>query len=101
MKKKAQHLMKSSDIIPTLHASNKELRQLKHWFEAFKALIQKIRASRNADMSGPSISRDERKLQLSPLARNRFERLEDRLQLLMLNRIQEYLEEHKALSDTV
>lgn len=38
---------------------------------------------------------------LSELARNRFERLDDRLQMLMLNTINEGLQEQKALSQTV
>lgn len=42
-----------------------------------------------------------RETQLTQKARDRFERLSDRMQLQMLNTIQEYLEEKSALSDTV
>lgn len=88
--------------IPDLHKLSKDLRQLKHLFEGTKALIQKIRTPRNSDMMA---SRQQLQVAgdvvLSSTALDRFERLEDRLQLLMLNRIQEYLEEQKALSDTV
>lgn len=40
-------------------------------------------------------------VKISQSARSRFDRLEDRLQMLMLNTIQECLEEQNALSDTV
>ncbi|KAK1688153.1 hypothetical protein BDP55DRAFT_547985 [Colletotrichum godetiae] len=46
----------------------------------------------------PSSIFDEVNISLS--ARSRFERLGDRLQLLMLNTIQEYLDEQNALSNT-
>ena len=93
--------MSSAEIIPKLHELSTDLRQLKHLFEGTKALIQKIRTPRNLDMTGSRALPVARDVLLSSTATDRFERLEDRLQLLMLNRIQEYLEEQKALSNTV
>ncbi|KZL73438.1 ADP-ribosylation facto [Colletotrichum tofieldiae] len=99
--------VKTDDVVRSLHTLRKELRQLHHLFESYKNLIRRICWPRSVDAyhegrSGhlelsESLS-DEVNISLS--ARIRFERLGDRLQLLMLNTIQECLEEQKALSDT-
>jgi murein endopeptidase len=92
------------DIIARLHRLSKELRQLQHLFESYKTLIKRIAAPRGAEphaQGSSSVLHLSADVVLSPSARNRFERLADRLQLLMLNTIKEYLEEKSALSDTV
>ena len=93
-----------ADIIPRLHNLSRELRQLQHLFEGYKSLIQRI-VPRIAEpyQSGSSnaIHQLSAGVKLSASARHRFERLGDRLQLLMLNTIRGYLEEKTALSDTV
>ncbi|KAI0025346.1 hypothetical protein F4780DRAFT_774817 [Xylariomycetidae sp. FL0641] len=87
---------KRSDIIPTLHHLSKDLRELKHLFENYKNLIGKIMASKR--LSGGLT--EDRLVLLADSAMSRFERLSDRLQLLMLNTIEGYLEEISALSNT-
>ncbi|KAH8889516.1 hypothetical protein GQ53DRAFT_842826 [Thozetella sp. PMI_491] len=89
------------DIVPQLYTISKELRELKHLFESYKLLIQRV-------LGAPSVVFDTTEggttalkgTRLAPTARDRFERMGDRIQLLMLNTIQEYLEEQKSLSDT-
>ncbi|GKT39947.1 uncharacterized protein ColSpa_00128 [Colletotrichum spaethianum] len=99
--------VKTDDVIKSLHTLRKELRQLHHLFESYKTLIRRICWPRSVDAyqegkcghfelseSMPG------EVSISSSARSRFERLGDRLQLLMLNTIQECLDEQKALSDT-
>lgn len=82
-----------STIIPELHDLGKELRLLQHLFESYKILIQTILAPPDVD--------DSERVRPDLQARDRFRRLGDRLQLLMLNTIKEYLDEKKELSSTV
>ncbi|KAI1104169.1 hypothetical protein F4804DRAFT_308010 [Jackrogersella minutella] len=91
---------KSSEIIPTLHYLSKDLREFKHLFENYKNLIRKIMAVGQRD-SQPSVQFDtDRRVFLTNSALSRFDRLSDRLQYLMLNTIEGYLEEIAALSTT-
>ncbi|KAI0165538.1 hypothetical protein GGR57DRAFT_125474 [Xylariaceae sp. FL1272] len=86
---------KSADIIPTLHYLSKDLRELKHLFENYKNLINKVMAN----TQGATVE-EPRRVMLTTSATSRFERLSDRLQFLMLNTIDGYLEEISALSST-
>ncbi|KXH62660.1 ADP-ribosylation factor [Colletotrichum salicis] len=100
-------LVKTGEIIESLHKLRKELSQLQHLFEGYKSLIKRICRPRSLDAYregryghlelSSSISGE---VNISLSARSRFERLGDRLQLLMLNTIQEYLDEQNALSNT-
>ncbi|XDG10454.1 hypothetical protein ABKA04_010069 [Annulohypoxylon sp. FPYF3050] len=91
---------KSSEIIPTLHYLSKDLREFKHLFENYKNLISKIMSVGRRD-SPQSIHLDaDHKVFLTNSALSRFDRLRDRLQYLMLNTIEGYLEEIAALSTT-
>ncbi|KUI57243.1 hypothetical protein VP1G_04493 [Cytospora mali] len=99
----------TSDIIKTLYARSRDLRQLKHLFESYEKLIKGIMDlpvdynDREESMAGSNpnllwtISRGVR---LSQKAVDRFGRLNDRLRLLMLDTIDEYLVEKSSLSDT-
>ncbi|KAF6814992.1 ADP-ribosylation factor [Colletotrichum plurivorum] len=99
--------LNTGDVIRPLHKLRKELRQLHHLFESYRSLIRRICRVRSANdqqdgqygiLEPPGhVSGD---LRIAPSARSRFERLGDRLQLLMLNTIQEYLDELDALSGT-
>lgn len=82
-----------SDIIPELHKLGKDLRLLQHLFKSYKTLIQTILTPPDTDVS--------ERIKLDQQARDRFRRLGDRLQLLMLNTIKEYLNEKSELSSTV
>ncbi|KAI1387074.1 uncharacterized protein F4822DRAFT_412020 [Hypoxylon trugodes] len=95
---------KSSEIIPTLHYLSKDLREFKHLFENYKNLINKILSVGKPD-SQPPPPLDvrfevDRRVSLTSSALSRFTRLGDRLQYLMLNTIEGYLEEIGALSTT-
>ncbi|OTB01525.1 hypothetical protein M426DRAFT_323410 [Hypoxylon sp. CI-4A] len=89
---------KSSEIIPTLHYLSKDLREFKHLFENYKNLISKIMAVGRHDSHSHRQSDDG--IFLTSSALSRFDRLGDRLQYLMLNTIEGYLEEIAALSTT-
>ncbi|RYP59990.1 hypothetical protein DL770_010097 [Monosporascus sp. CRB-9-2] len=111
---------KTSEIIPRLHDLSKELRELRHLFENYKNLIQKIMVTTKpeggtgeyawnlarslSNLSNPTAAMDtpveEPRVKLTKSAMGRFDRLADRLQWLMLNTIQGHLEEITALSDT-
>ncbi|KAI1400337.1 hypothetical protein F4819DRAFT_461672 [Hypoxylon fuscum] len=89
---------KSSEIIPTLHYLSKDLREFKHLFENYKNLISKIMA---VGKPGEKLySGLDSRVFLTNSALSRFDRLGDRLQYLMLNTIEGYLEEIAALSTT-
>ncbi|KAH8675861.1 hypothetical protein BX600DRAFT_494291 [Xylariales sp. PMI_506] len=115
-----------SEIIPRLHNLSKDLRTLKHLFEIYKILITKVMAATkqppsgaglgcgvphdgpaalarsSTDTSAPSSLGRHANLRvyLTQDAMQRFDRLRDRLQGLMLNTIEGYLEEITALQET-
>ncbi|KAI1826464.1 hypothetical protein F4861DRAFT_545994 [Xylaria intraflava] len=92
---------RSIDIIPTLHYLSKDLRELKHLFENYRNLIRKITVLSRPDAQAPNSGvENARKVMLTETALSRFDRLGDRLQYLMVNSIQGYLEEISALSST-
>ncbi|RYO98539.1 hypothetical protein DL764_007046 [Monosporascus ibericus] len=111
---------KTSEIIPRLHNLSKELRELRHLFENYKSLIKKIMVTTKTEgptgeyawnlarslsnLSNPTAAMDtpieEPRVKLTKSAMDRFDRLADRLQWLMLNTIQGHQEEITALSDT-
>ncbi|KAB5579924.1 hypothetical protein GE09DRAFT_1080230 [Coniochaeta sp. 2T2.1] len=84
----------TSTVIQELHELGKGLRQLDHLFKSYKNLFETIRKS------PPLEPTESREVKLERQARDRFKRLIDRLQLLMLNTINEYLDEKKELSNT-
>lgn len=86
----------TSTVIQELHELGKDLRQLHHLFSSYKNLFQGIIAQpKNAEVA------KRRVVQLEGQAVDRFDRLIDRLQLLMLNTIKEYIDEKTELSSTV
>ncbi|KAF3059268.1 hypothetical protein GL218_05087 [Daldinia childiae] len=94
-------MSKSYEIIPTLHYLSKDLREFKHLFENYKNLISKIMVVGKPELHHNGALFDgDRKVYLSNSALSRFDRLSDRLQYLMLNTIEGYLEEIGALSTT-
>ncbi|OIW34513.1 hypothetical protein CONLIGDRAFT_675485 [Coniochaeta ligniaria NRRL 30616] len=82
----------TADVIPALHKLGRDLRQLQHLFESYKNLFESI-------LKPPDLE-DARIVKLEGQARDRFKRLKDRLQLLMLNTIREYIDEKNELSST-
>ncbi|KAH8788445.1 hypothetical protein F5883DRAFT_5394 [Diaporthe sp. PMI_573] len=100
----------SSYIIKILYARSKDLRQLKHLFESYEKLFTGIMdlgtetggEDRDAvNTSGANVNgTPARGVKLSQKAYDRFARLNDRLKLLMLDTIDEYLEEKSSLSNT-
>ncbi|ROW18067.1 hypothetical protein VPNG_00310 [Cytospora leucostoma] len=99
----------TSSIIKTLYARSRDLRQLKHLFQSYEKLIKDIielpvdRNDREENMAGsnPNLLMNAfRGVRLSRKANDRFCRLNDRLRLLMLDTIDEYLVEKSSLSDT-
>lgn len=98
----------TSNIIKTLYARSRDLRQLKHLFESYEKLIKGIMDlpvdahDREENMAGSvsNLLAPSRAVRLSQKAVDRFGRLNDRLRLLMLDTIDEYLVEKSSLSDT-
>ncbi|KAH7031598.1 uncharacterized protein B0I36DRAFT_324269 [Microdochium trichocladiopsis] len=107
----------TAGIIPRLHSLGKDLRELKHLFENYKAMIHKILQTTTEHVATAQLGRsvsgleqhdgsdaggggEEGVIVMAKSARERFERLGERLQWLMLNTIQGYQDETIALSDT-
>ncbi|KAI1650530.1 uncharacterized protein F4817DRAFT_263654 [Daldinia loculata] len=94
-------MSKSYEIIPTLHYLSKDLREFKHLFENYKNLISKVMVVGKPELHhNGGLFDGDRKVYLSNSALSRFDRLSDRLQYLMLNTIEGYLEEIGAISTT-
>lgn len=86
------------------------IRQMQHLYEGYKNLIDRIlepvravlapgRIPLTRNLSGFGIP-GARGFTLAPSASNRFERLSDRLQLLILSQTTEFLAEKEALTDS-
>jgi len=107
-------------IIPRLHVLGLQIRQMHHVYEGYKNLVQRIleppktaitnvngfATPRSMSMSlsatGPPVStKEENPVVVARSARARFERLGDRLQLLILSQTKEFLAEKDALMNTV
>jgi hypothetical protein len=84
----------TSNVITELHDLGKDLRQLHHLFTSYKNLFTAIIAQPSIDAA------ETRVVKLEWQALDRFKRLIDRLQLLMLNTIKEYIDEKTELSST-
>ncbi|TVY50093.1 hypothetical protein LOCC1_G000020 [Lachnellula occidentalis] len=109
------------EIIPKLHVLGSEIRQMQHVYEGYKNLVQRIlepprtatnigngittprsrSTSRSLSATGPTLSAEkESHVVVARSALARFERLGDRLQLLILSQTKEFLDEKDALRNT-
>ena len=81
---------------------NKELRQLQHLFASYEKMIGRVLAEKSIPFDSTSAAPTDGAVeQLSKKARDRFERLRDQLESLMLATIQDYLDEKDSLQNTV
>ncbi|ESZ91647.1 hypothetical protein SBOR_7978 [Sclerotinia borealis F-4128] len=94
-------------IIPHLHFLSKSIRQMQHLYKGYNNLITRIlepKPSSTWDAGTPDgsfIAQTGRSgVKLAASASQRFERLGDRLQLLILSETGEFLAEKDALSNT-
>ncbi|TVY54071.1 hypothetical protein LCER1_G005000 [Lachnellula cervina] len=116
---KKSYDMPDIEIIPRLHVLGSQIRQMQHVYEGYKNLVQRIlepprtattngygfATPRSMSMSlsaiGPNVSVEkESPVVVARSARARFERLGDRLQLLILSQTKEFLDEKDALRNT-
>lgn len=95
-------------IIPRLHMLGRQFRQMDHLYTAYKNLITRITAQKPAPDQGRTtprsfsgLSAHHRGVTLAPNAVTRFERLSDRIELLILSEIREFTAEKEALVATV
>ena len=86
----------------------RKIRQVQHLYEGYKNLIQRILEPKSTTLHGSTTPRSlsgfdstRKGVVLAPSAYQRFERLGDRLQLLMLSETTELLAEKDALISTV
>lgn len=93
-------------IIPRLHILGRQIRLMQGLYEGYKNLIQRIMETKSTQSAvhGMTSSRSlsgfeigHRRVAFAPSAIQRFERLGDRLQLLILSGTQEFLAEKDAL----
>ncbi|PVH87189.1 hypothetical protein DL98DRAFT_510047 [Cadophora sp. DSE1049] len=96
-------------IIPRLHLLGRQIRQNQHLYEGYKNLIKRILEPKTTMAHGTSPSRTptgfstapgSRGVSLALSATQRFERLSDRLELLILSETKEFLAEKDALVST-
>ncbi|KAL2067302.1 hypothetical protein VTL71DRAFT_1726 [Oculimacula yallundae] len=107
-KRKASSTLKIQ-IIPRLHVLGRQIRQNQHLYEGYKNLIKRILEPKSSMVHGNAISRTptgfgnspgSRGISLALSAAQRFERLGDRLELLILSETKEFLAEKDALAST-
>ncbi|CCD52177.1 hypothetical protein ACHAPF_003417 [Botrytis cinerea] len=94
-------------IIPHLHFLSKRIRRMQHLYNGYHNLITRILEPKNSSTweadtpDGSFMTQSGRNgVKLAASARQRFERLGDRLKLLILNETGEFLAEKDALSTT-
>lgn len=85
----------TSQVVTELHKLGRDLRQLHHLFTSYKKLFAAVITPPGTDAA------ETRVVKLEWQALDRFKRLIDRLDLLMLDTIKEYIEEKAELSNTV
>ncbi|OWP04892.1 hypothetical protein B2J93_4218 [Marssonina coronariae] len=99
------------EIIPRLHILGRQIRQSQHLYEGYKNLIKRILEPKASPVHLTAVSRTSTCLSarpgsrgngvmLAPSAAQRFERLGDRLELLILSETKEILAEKEALLST-
>ncbi|KAL1866982.1 hypothetical protein VTK73DRAFT_4421 [Phialemonium thermophilum] len=81
-------------IIPELHKFGQDLRLMQHLFESYKILVQTILDPDSGD------AETVERVKIEQQARDRFRRLRSRLQLILLDKIKECLDEKTELSST-
>ena len=82
------------------------MRVMQHLYESYKKIIQRILEvnggnSITAGYATPGTVFERKGVMITRSACNRFERLGDRIQLLVLSELQEFLAEKEALVSTV
>ncbi|KAH9210573.1 hypothetical protein DL95DRAFT_370770 [Leptodontidium sp. 2 PMI_412] len=96
-------------IIPRLHLLGRQIRQNQHLYEGYKNLIKRVLEPKTTmghgtapsrTPTGFSIGPGSRGVSLALSAAQRFERLGDRLELLILSETKEFLAEKDALVST-
>ncbi|KAK0104499.1 hypothetical protein ONS95_004787 [Cadophora gregata] len=96
-------------IIPRLHILGRRIRQNQHLYEGYKNLIKRILEPKTTmaheilpsrTPTGFSTAPGSRGVSLALSATQRFERLSDRLELLILSETKEFLAEKDALVST-
>lgn len=104
---KKSYQTQDTEIVPRLHVLGRKGRQLQHLYTGYKNLVQRILDSQSATTNITSSTGDlsstnsTRGVILAQSARQRFRRLKDRLDLLIIAQMTESLAEKDALSTTV
>ncbi|EPE36333.1 hypothetical protein GLAREA_05671 [Glarea lozoyensis ATCC 20868] len=97
------------DVIPRLHVLGSRIREMDHVYEGYKNIIQRILEPPKIDNSRTLSANSESQWSrgkgrqgpaIATSAISRFERLGDRLQLLILSETKEFMAEKDALTNT-
>jgi hypothetical protein len=83
-------------IIPELYTIGKQLRTNQHLYKSYKNIIERILKYKEGTMS-----QSGKRVAVALTASERFERLGDRIELLVLSSIDEAIAEKDALMNTV
>ncbi|RDW88942.1 hypothetical protein BP6252_00974 [Coleophoma cylindrospora] len=90
-------------IIPSLHMLGRDIRVRQHLYQGYSNLIQRIVGPRDKSVPRPvtySAMQGQNGVVVASSAQQRFERLGDRLELLILSEMREFLVEKDALIST-
>jgi hypothetical protein len=104
---KKSYQTQDTEIIPRLHVLGRKGRELQHLYIGYKNLVQRILDSQSDTLNTTSSmgylasTNGNRGVVLTQSARQRFGRLKDRLDLLIIAQMTESLAEKDALSTTV
>lgn len=106
---KKSYQQPDTEIIPRLHKLGRQGRQLSHLYAGYKNLVSRILDSKAVTKLAPnstsesdlSSTNGHKGVLLAQSASQRFERLKDRLELLIIEQMKESLAERDALVSTV
>jgi hypothetical protein len=87
-------------IIPKLHVLGRQVRQMQHVYKGYKNLCNQVINPKTTTTQG-SLNTNGSLVVISQSASQRFERLSDRIEILILSEMEEFTAEKESLISTV
>jgi hypothetical protein len=94
------HKTPNIKIIPKLHVLGRQVRQMEHVYKGYRSLSLQIIDPKYTTIQGSRDANGKRVI-ISQSASQRFERLSDRIEVLILSELEEFLAEKESLISTV
>ncbi|KAN0117443.1 hypothetical protein V8E51_003420 [Hyaloscypha variabilis] len=86
-------------IIPQLHVLGRQVRQMQHVYKGYKNLCNRVIDPKATTIQG-SVVKNASHVLISQSASQRFERLSDRIEILILSEMEEFTAEKESLIST-